>query len=281
MYRLARRTARKVLQRIGRRWPDQRLLDEIELLRRRIDNLQLVHNPAEPDGEFVCLAPDTLEERRLYHSRFNMAWLDELRISPKIVFDVGSYDGGDALRFKYRFPDARVIAFEADPERHRVVADNVAPFGIACVNAAVCDRDGPVPWYRSQDARYGDGGTGSQGSMYRHSPEFQRRHDFIKQSATATSVDGIRIDTFCAQAGIAEIDVAHIDVEGAEHEVVGGFGCILPKLVYAEVAPLDNWIGARQPRELHRRLSAMGYVLAAELINDRLYVRADLVRLFG
>jgi FkbM family methyltransferase len=278
---LARRTARKVLQRIGRRWPDQRLLDEIELLRSRIDSLRLVHNPAEQDGEFACLVPGTLDERRLYHSRFNMAWLDELRISPKVVLDIGAYDGGDSIRFKYRFPEARVVAFEADPERHRIIADNVAPFGITCVNAAACDRDAPVPWYPSHDGRNSDVGTGSQGSMYRHSPEFQRRHDFVKQSAAAITVDGIRVDTFCARAGIAEIDVAHIDVEGAEHEVVAGFGRILPKMVYAEVAPFDAWIGARRPHELHRKLSSMGYVLAAELINDRLYIRADLVRLFA
>src|SRR5215831_5120743 len=165
MYRLARRAARKVFQRIGRRWPDQRLLDEIDLLQTRIDNLQLVRNLAEPDGEFACLIPGTLEERRLYHSRFNMAWLDEFRISPKVIFDVGSYDGGDSIRFKHRFPDARVIAFEADPERYAVVSANVAPFGIACVNAAVCDRDEPVPWYSSHDARFHSSKTGSQGSM--------------------------------------------------------------------------------------------------------------------
>jgi FkbM family methyltransferase len=278
MYRLARRTARKVLQRIGRRWPDQQLLDEMELLRARIDSLRLVRNPGQQDGDFACLIPGSFEERRLYQSRFNMTWLDELRISPKVIFDVGSYDGGDAIRFKYRFPEARVVAFEADPERHAVVSANVAPFGIACVNAAVCDRDAPVPWYQSHDGRFDDGKTGSQGSMYRHSPDFERRYGFVRQCASPITVDGVRINTFCARTGIEEIDVAHIDVEGAEHEVVAGFGSILPKLVYVEVLLFDAWIGARQRGELHRKLSSTGYVLAADLINERLYVRADLVR---
>jgi 2-O-methyltransferase len=281
MYRFARRTARKVFQKIGRRWPDQRLLDDIAMLRTCNENLQLVRNPAQPDGEFVCLMPGTLEERRLYQSGFNLAWLDELKMSPQVVFDIGAYDGGDSIRFKYRFPDARVVAFEADPERHRIVAENVAPFGITCVNAAVCDRDASVPWYQSHDARFGDPRAGAQGSLYRHSAEYARRFDFVQQSATPTSVEGIRIETFCERAGIGEIDVAHIDVEGAEHDVVAGFGRILPKLVYTESVPFNAWIGARQPRELHRKLSSMGYVLAAEAINDRLYVRADLVHLLA
>jgi 2-O-methyltransferase len=279
MYRLARRTVRKVLQRIGRRWPDQRLLDEIEQLKTRTDNLRLVRNSADRDGHFISLVPGTLEERRLYQSQFNMTWLDELRISPKVVFDVGAYDGGDSIRFKYRFPDARVVAFEADPERHRIVVDNVAPFGIACVNAAVCDRDAPVPWYQSYDGRFTEANTGSQGSMYRHSPDYAHRFDFVRQSAMPINVEGIRIDTFCGRVGIDEIDVAHIDVEGAELAVVVGFGRILPKLVYVEAMPFSAWMGAPHPRELHRKLSLAGYVLAAEMISDRLYIRADLVRL--
>jgi len=190
------------MQRIGRRWPDQRLLDEIEQLKTRTDNLRLVRNPAEPDGHFVSLVPGTLEERRLYQSQFNMTWLDELRIYPKVIFDVGAYDGGDSIRFKYRFPDARVVAFEADPERHRIVAYNVEPFGIACVNAAVYDRDAPVPLYQSHDGRFAADKAGSQGSMYRHSPEYARRFDFVRQSATPINVEGIRIDTFCNRAGI-------------------------------------------------------------------------------
>src|SRR5215813_6374413 len=200
MYRLARKAARRARQKIGRYWT-QRLLDEIELLRTRIDDLQLVRNPAERDGEFACLVPGTLEERRLYQSRFNMAWLDELRISPKIIFDIGAYDGGDSIRFKYRFPDARVVAFEADPDRYRIVAENVAPFKIDCINAAACDRDAPVPWYPSHDARSAAEAVGSQGSMYRHSPAYVQRFGFVRQSASPTSVEGIRIDTFCSGAG--------------------------------------------------------------------------------
>jgi FkbM family methyltransferase len=280
MFRLARRAAGKASRIVTRRWT-QPLLDEINLLRGRIDDLQLVRNPPERDGDFTCLVPGTLAERRLYQSRFNMAWLDELRISPKIIFDVGAYDGGDSIRFKYRFPDARVVAFEADPDRCRIVTENVASFEIACVNAAVCDRNAPVPWYQSHDGRFADPGAGAQGSIYRHSAEYARRFDFVRQSETPTNVEGIRIDAFCDRTGIGEIDVAHIDVEGAEHEVVAGFGAMLPKVVYVETAPFNGWIGARRPRELHRKLSSMGYLLAADLIDDRLYVRADLVRSYA
>jgi len=251
MYGLARRAAGKLLRGFGTPGRNRGLREEIELLRTRIDSLQLVRNGADQDGEFTCLLPATLEERRLYHSAFNMAWIDELRLSPKVVLDIGAYDGGDSIRFKSRFPDARVVAFEADP----------------------------VAWYQAHDARFDDGKAGSQGSMYRHSPACKQRYDFVRQSATPISVEGIRIDTFCRRAGIDDVDVAHIDVEGAEYDVVAGLGDIRPKLLYVEAAPFDAWIGAKRPAELHRKLSCSGYLLAADLGGDRLYLRADLVRL--
>jgi FkbM family methyltransferase len=160
----------------------------------------------------------------LYHSRFNMAWVDELRLAPKVILDIGAYDGGDSIRFKSRFPEARIIAFEADPERHAVVAGNVEPLGMTCVNAAVCDQDGPVAWYQAYDARFDDGKAGSQGSMYRHSPECKQRYDFVRQSGTPITVAGMRVDSFCRQAGIDDVDVAHIDAEGAAYDVVAVSG---------------------------------------------------------
>jgi FkbM family methyltransferase len=281
MLRLVRPALQSVLRRIGRRWPDQRLLDEIEFLQARIESLRLLKNPAEPDGEFVVSMPGTPKERRLYRSGFSMTWIEELKIDPTVIFDVGSYDGGDSIRFKQRFPRARVIAFEADPDRSRAVGYNVTQFGIEVVNRAVCDRDGPVTWYQSRDDRF-IGEVGSQGSIYRHRPEYERRYSFVRQVASPLMVAGTRVDSFCRGADITDIDIAQIDVEGAEYDVIVGFGAILPKLIYIESAPVAGWLGARQVRDVHRLLTCVGYVLAADFSNDRLYVRADLVgRLCG
>jgi len=276
MFRLVRPALQKALRRVGRRWPDQELLDEVEFLRARLQTLSLVGNSAEREGEFSVPMPDASEVRRLYRSGFNMAWLEELKIEAATVFDIGSYDGGDSIRFKQRFPGARVIAFEADPDRCRAVSSNVEPFGIEVVNKAVCDRDGPVTWYQSRDDRF-IGEVGSQGSIYRHRPEYARHYSFVRQSATPLTTAGIRVDSFCRAAGITGIDIAQIDVEGAEYDVITGFGTALPKLIYIESAPLAGWVGARQIGDVHRLLSCVGYVLAADFFNDRLYIRSDIV----
>ncbi len=275
MYRATRARLRKLMQGIGRRWPDPGLVDDVRTLRLRLDELRLVRSPPEPDGDLVIELPDGCGQRRLYRGGFNIAWLAEFAIIPEVIFDIGSYDGGDAVRLKQRFPQATVVAFEADPNRYAVVSRNVAALGIRAVNAAVCDRDGPVSWYQSEDARFTHESAGSQGSMYRHSDAYRQQHHGIRQSAVAISVNGTRLDTVCREIGVDEVDLAHIDVEGAEYDVIAGLGDVRPKLIYLETASYGAWLGARETKDVHRKLSSLGYLLAADLPGNRLYVRAD------
>jgi FkbM family methyltransferase len=270
---IVRAAVQSLLRRIGRRWPDLRLLEEIEFLRGRIESLRLTASPAEPDGEYSVKVPGAADERRLYRGGFNMAWVKEFGIEPKTILDIGSFDGGDSIRFKQGFPGVRVVAFEADPDCFAMLSRNAGPFGVECVHAAMCDNDGEANWYQSHDSRSRE--SGSQGSMYRHSPEYQQRYGFVQQSTVPIKVGGARVDSFCSKAGIAEIDIAQIDVEGAEYEVIVGFGAILPRLLYIEAMSSGGWIGARQISDLHRHLSRTGYLLAGEFFSDRLYIRSD------
>lgn len=267
-----RAAVQSLLRRIGRRWPDLRLLEEIEFLRVRIDGLRLTASSAEPDGKYSIKVPGAADERDVYRGGFNLTWIKELGIEPKTILDIGSFDGGDAIRFKQRFPDARVVAFEADPDCFVTLSRNAKPFGVECVHAAVCDRDGEVDWYQSYD---GPREIGSQGSIYRHSAEYKQRYGFVRQSLVPMKVGGARVDGFCHKAGIAEIDIVQIDVEGAEYEVIVGFGAMLPKLLYIEAVNSGGWVGARKISDLHRYLSRAGYLLAGDFFSDRLYIRPD------
>jgi len=266
------------MQRIGRRWPDPVLVEDLRSLGERLDDLRLVSSPPGQDGEFVHELPDGAGQTRLYRSGFNIAWLEEFAIVPQVIFDIGSYDGGDSVRFKQSFPQAQVVAFEADPDRYGVVCRNVSALGIRALNVAVCDRDGPVSWYQSKDTRFMEESAGSQGSMYRHSAAYREQHDGIRQSRSAINVKGVRLDTSCRDIGVDQVDLAHIDVEGAEYDVIGGLGDIRPKLIYLETVSFSAWIGARKTKDIHRKLSSVGYLMAADMPGNRLYVRADEAR---
>jgi FkbM family methyltransferase len=250
---------------------------EYASLQMRLDSLCLVKNEPDVEGEFTCEVPGTSDQKRLCRSGFNIAWLHEFGIVPKVIFDIGAYDGGDSIRFKEAFREACVISFEADPVRYPIVFENVDLFGIKAVNSAVCESDNPVQWYQSRYEHLDGNNVGGQGSLFRHSMEFRREFDFIRQSEATITVKGTRIDTFCRESGIDQIDLAHIDVEGAEYEVVCGLGSARPKMIYLETAS-ERWIGAKDAREVHRKLSSMAYVLAADLPGNRLYIRTDVAR---
>jgi FkbM family methyltransferase len=278
MYEAGRASVRRLLQRAGRRWPDPELLEHAAALQSRLDSLCLVKTPPLRDAMFTHVPPDGSGERQLYGSGFNPAWIDEVSVDPKVIFDIGSYDGGDSIRLQQKFPRAQIVAFEADPQRFAVVSRNVAPLGIRAINAAVCDRDGPISWYQSVDGLLQDESAGSQGSIFRHSEEYSRQHKLVRQSPTAISVAAVRLDKCCREIGVDQIDVAHIDVEGAEYEVITSFGAVLPKLIYLETTTMRSWLGARDTKEVHHKLSSLGYIMAADLGGNRLYLRADVAR---
>jgi FkbM family methyltransferase len=242
---------------------------DVEAFKARLRSLSLFDNPQEAEGFYE--AADGLQ---LYRSAFNLAWMGELGVAPKTILDVGAYDGGDAVRFKQAFPSAHVVAFEADPDRSDVVGQNVVPFKVEIVAQAAGDTDGTASWFQSEDRLNDTGHLGGQGSFFRHSESYRQRYQHIVQSETEITVPCLRLDTFCRQRAINDIDLLHVDVEGAEFQVLTGLGELRPTLIYVEAFSDDfgGWIGSRRAKDVHRLLASRGYILAGDFFSDRLYV---------
>ncbi|MGD0420695.1 MAG: FkbM family methyltransferase [Xanthobacteraceae bacterium] len=200
-------------------------------------------------------------------SLFNPNWLDEFGIVPTTIFDVGSYDAGDAIRFKQAYPDALVYAFEADPARFAVVDCNAQAFGVEAVNLAVSDHDGNADWFASNAA----GAVGGQGSLFPHTELYKARYRGVRQTGRI-KVQTTRLDSFCRRSGIDNIDFLHVDVEGAEFNVIAGLGTLRPAMLFIETISRGLWHGAYSSADVHRLLSRYGYVLASDFRSDRLYV---------
>lgn len=238
---------------------------------KRLAELWLVQAPPLNPGSNSATTPDgkilTVE-----FSLFNPKWFDEFGITPTTIFDVGSYDAGDAIRFKETYPKAAVYTFEADPHRFPVVDQNAAAFGITAVNLAVCDHDGQMDWFPSTSA----GASGAQGSIFPHSETYKSAYPNVMQTERR-KVQSTRLDTFCSRSGISNVDFIHVDVEGAEFNVVAGLGNVRPAIIFLETISRGLWRGARSSADVHRLLSRYGYVLAGDFRSDRLYVRPDVI----
>lgn len=74
--------------------------------------------------------------------------------SRPVIVDCGANVGMAALYFKYLFPEARIVAFEANPSAFRLLQRNMETNGIRDVdlhNVALSDREGEISFFISSD----------------------------------------------------------------------------------------------------------------------------------
>lgn len=203
----------------------------------------------------------------LAHSSFNTKWLTQKNIDPKVIVELGAFDGGDALRMSGQFPDCMVVSVEADPVRYKIVKENLSGSRVILENLAVCETDGPVPWFSAtmKDEVH------AQGSLYRHTDNYKAMFPDVEQRDQTETVQGTRIDSLCVKHGITQIDLLHMDIEGAEIAALRGLGKFRPKMIFAEMCE-DRFVDVPTVNETHELLCSLGYTLIADLGADRLYL---------
>jgi FkbM family methyltransferase len=209
-----------------------------------------------------------------YNSSFNTNWIKELGIeTPGVIFDIGAYDFGDSIRFKMEFPNANVFSFECDPVIYEARSKYAREIGVITEELALCKIDGQIEFYQSLDENSKiDGKKGSpQGSIYRHSDYCKSVHSHINQNFSPIMVNCSMFDSYCIKNNIGSIDLAHIDVEGAEMDIISTMRNYKPKILYIETQN-DFFIGIYSVDLVHEYLVSSGYELLRNLISDRLYV---------
>jgi len=207
-------------------------------------------------------------------SLFNLDWLKFLIDSPKNIFDIGCYDAGDSIRFKQGFPNSEVYSFEASPTRINMLKTSSVQYGINIVEKAVCEYDGTINFYESLINKTR---VDAQGSIFKHTEFYKNKYPQVFQNTEHTEVPCTTIQSFCFQNNIDEIDFAHIDVEGAELNVIKGFGKFLPKMVFIETLGDEMFHGGTKKDDIHNLLLSYGYFLAKDLSTDRLYILKNMI----
>lgn len=217
---------------------------------------------------------------KMYKSDFNISWIKEhLNREPKVILEFGSYDGGDGVFYKKSFPDAEVYSIEACEERFKVIQKLESKFGIKTFNYAVCDYDGFIDFYQVKDPNVMDHDDkfGSSGSINKRTDLYKQTFTHIDEQAPVKT-PCIRIDTFCKENGIGQIDFLHVDVEGAELKVVEGFGDMRPSILWMETYLGKEYYGenAYDTSELDNYLKNIGYEFILRNGADSLYAYKDL-----
>jgi FkbM family methyltransferase len=119
------------------------------------------------------------------------------RRHPQTILDLGANVGFATLFFHRRFPEARIVAVEADPATYTRLVSNVGSLPrVTTVHAAITGSDRPVTFYPSNES--------ISSSM------------IPRAGAAAVSITGVSIATLMQQHHLDSVDLLKLDIEGAE-----------------------------------------------------------------
>jgi FkbM family methyltransferase len=119
--------------------------------------------------------------------------------SIEYIVDLGSNIGVTAMFWAQRYPRARMVLVEPDPDNFKLLQQNTAAFQDRCVllNVAVSDRRGETSFFRS-DREYG--------------------HSILKgdDSVSEIRVKTLTVSDVVSEAGFPRVDLLKMDIEGGE-----------------------------------------------------------------
>jgi FkbM family methyltransferase len=162
---------------------------------------------------------DASELRALHEVLVAGAYDVPLPRAPQVIADLGSHIGASVLAFKARYPDARIVAVEPNPEAFARLVRNVGGLlGVTCLNLAVGAVAGRRELHREPGASWA-------------ASLFPSRRD-----GETVTVEARRLDAILGLARFGRVDLLKLDVEGAEEDVVeelvaGGAMSVVDQLI--------------------------------------------------
>jgi FkbM family methyltransferase len=129
----------------------------------------------------------------------------DLPFSPRTIVDAGANIGMASIYYTHRFPEARIIAIEAEASNFDVLVRNVRPYAnITPIHAALWNRDGEISVSEPNPL------TGASGKW-----------GFVTNEGPGVKVRAITMRTLLEEMRIRSVDLLKVDIEGAEIEVFG------------------------------------------------------------
>lgn len=197
-----------------------------------------------------------------------------------VIADIGACDGLSSIIYANMFPNAFIHAFEPRQDNFDLMFKNFEEYGIMnrCEMhlCALGDRDGMVSFYKSKGQAPGvkDWDTGNKSSSVLRPKEHLNCHkwcEFDQEMVVMHRLDDMHVD---------HIDFAHIDVQGAEDEVIAGGRDIFDKCkaIWMEVANIELYEGQPLRGQLIGHLFRLGFVIEKDTsrnarFGDILFVR--------
>jgi FkbM family methyltransferase len=211
----------------------------------------------------------------------------------RVVFDIGSCEGEDALRYAHLFPDATTYAIEPLPRNIPLLRANLARYpnrNVRLIELALSDVPGTARFFVSSGQPPGvtsaDWDYGNKSSSLLPPGEHVVIHPWV-QFQEQIEVETDTLERVCQREGVTSIDLIHLDVQGAELKVLMGAGALLAsvRVIWMEVEAIPLYAGQPLKADVERFMDAQGFRKIKDTVDavagDQLYVNPRLVRVPG
>jgi len=171
-----------------------------------------------------------------------------------VIFDIGSRDCQQSIEFYKTFPNAKIYAFECNPNTIDLCEKNIIPYQdrITLIKGAVCDYDGSITFYPINQEKtkttWKDGNPGAS-SLFKSNGEYTIE-TYVQDEITTNCH---RLDTIMNKHNIPCVDIIWMDLQGAELLALKGLGNKLSSVeyLYTEVSHIEMYTGQVMYKELN------------------------------
>jgi FkbM family methyltransferase len=171
----------------------------------------------------------------------NIDWQALLGKDSPVILDIGANDGGTTAAFISRMPKSRIFSFEPDPRPILRFKDKLAGSlrnaSVELFEGVLSDSEGHITFYQSEgsnpEVNWYEGGWDLSGSI-------KKPKEHTKLMPTITFSNSIKVptttlDQWILGKDIDVVDLAWIDVQGAELNVIMGARKTLSRIRYMHV----------------------------------------------
>lgn len=201
-------------------------------------------------------------------SELRLEWIQQHVADPKIIIDVGAFEGRTSKSLKQLYPFCRVIATEACNENFSILKHHCGgASGIEIYQYAFCDHSGEIQYWGS----YSDRGDACHGSLHRPNYKMAEAFPHVK-FREPVNVPAMTVEGLCRQMQLPQVDVLLIRMWGAEGDILLGLGSIRPKLIFFDLLPDDYYDGSMPEVKVQEMMRSLGYFLKWHGSHGAVYV---------
>jgi FkbM family methyltransferase len=181
-----------------------------------------------------------------------------------VIIEIGAHFGEDSLRFLEYFNNIKLYCFEPDPRNIKVFKKYVEDDRVDLIELALYDHRGKSTFYQSFQNHKGSvpdkydwiSEDDYHSLMLNNSGSSSLQKGYYYNLSDTIQVDTERYDNWAEENGIKFVDLAWIDVQGAERSVLDGMGGDIHNIMFVWVEYGENvYEGAMSREEIIRYMN--------------------------